>query len=180
MPLLQSMRSQICIGRLGEGVGAINVVDSIGMSQKSPVYPGKHWQVKFTSNSSGIQVPLLQSIMLQIPGTMLGDGVGARIGISQNMPVHPGKHSQVKVSFSSSMHSPLVQLMKSHSEISGVGEGAAAEVKREVEKARLELENSDTGVEKGTIKLSELSTTKIKDDETVSLMLDRDGIPLTD
>ena len=175
VPLLQSMKSQICIGGLGEGVGAI------GTSQKSPVYPGKHWQVKFISNSSSdIQVPLLQSIMSQIPGTILGDGDGTRMGISQNMPVHPGKHSQVKVSFSSSRHSPLVQLMKSHSEISGVGEGAAVEVKREAERERLELDNWGTGVEKGTIKLSELSTTKIKDDETVSLMLDRDGIPLTD
>jgi hypothetical protein len=71
--------------------------------------------------------------------------------------------------------------MKSHKDISGVGEGGI-EVKREVKRVMLELENWATEVEKGTIKLSELSTTKIKEDEIVSLKLDRsrDEIPLTD
>ena len=178
VPLLQSIMSQICIGGLGEGVVVIND-DSIGTSQKSPVYPGKHWQVKFISNSSGTQVPLLQSIISQISGVVLGDGEGARMGISQNIPVHPGKHTQITVSLSNSVHSPLVQLMKSHKEISGVGEGdtKGVEVKREVEKARLELRSWTTDVEKGTIRLSELSIIKIKD-EMVSLMLNRDEMSL--
>ena len=135
--------------------------------------------MKFISNSSGIQVPLLQSIISQIPGVALGDGEGARIGISQNIPVHPRKHTQVTVSLSNSIHSPLVQLMVSHKEISGVGEGdtKGVEVKREVEKATLELGSWTTDVEKGTIRLSELSTIKIKD-EMVSLMLNIDEMSL--
>ena len=78
-----------------------------------------------------MQVPLLQSIKSQISigGLGLGVMVGAGLaddegrGISQNMPVNPGKHSQVIKSPSSSMHIPLVQLMKSHSVMLVVGVG---------------------------------------------------------
>ena len=115
-------------------------------------------------------MPLLQSTISQMPGSILGEGEGTGIDISQNMPVQPGKHSQVMVSFSSSTHSPLVQLIKSHKEISGVGEGdkKGVEVKKGVEKGRLELGSWATDEEKGIIRLSELSTIKINDDTTVS------------
>ena len=86
--------------------------------------------MKFSPNSSATHVPLLQSIKSQISTGGLGVGEIVRIkddeaiGTSQNKPVKPGKHSQITKSPSNSMHTPLVQLKKSHIEIltDGVGE----------------------------------------------------------
>jgi hypothetical protein len=91
------MKSQICIGGLGEGVGVIDVIDSISTSQKSPVYPGKHWHVKLSPKSLATHVPLLQSMKSQICIGGLGEGVGVidvidSISTSQKSPVYPGKH----------------------------------------------------------------------------------------
>lgn len=122
-------------------------------------------------------MPLLQSTISQMPGSTLGVGEDTGIGISQNMPVQPGKHTQVTVSFSSSIHSPLVQLTNSHKEMSGVGEGdtKGSDIEKEV---RLELGSWAMDVKKGMIRLSELSTTKIKDDsmEETPLMTVREGV----
>ena len=70
-----------------------------GTSQNSPVYPAKHWQVKFSPSPSATQVPLLQSIELQISigGLGLGETVGMKVEevvkrISQNSPVYPVVH----------------------------------------------------------------------------------------
>ena len=148
-----------------------------------------------------MQVPLLQSMKSQmlIGGLGLGEKVGIgddeASGISQNMPVNPGKHSQVTKSLSSSMHSPLVQLMKSHSETltDGVGdtrtelEGAAVIGKTVLEgmneegggnedsrriNSVLEIEmvkagelRDGVGVTKGTRRLSELGMTVRNDEE---------------
>ena len=43
------------------------------------------------------------------------------IGMSQKIPVQLGKHSHKTKSPPRSIHSPLVQLTKSHSEILGLG-----------------------------------------------------------
>ena len=48
--------------------------------------------------------------------------VVSSISTSQNIPVNPAKQSHMVVSFPRSMHIPLVQLMKSQSEMGG-GEG---------------------------------------------------------
>lgn len=86
-----------------------------------------------------MQVPLLQSIESQISkgglgvGKIVGTGDDEGSGISQNMPVNPEKHSQITKSLSSSMHSPLVQLIKSHSDTLVVGVG----------EMRIELEGAD-------------------------------------
>jgi hypothetical protein len=66
-------------------------------------------------------------------GEMVGIGDDEGSGISQNIPVNPGKHSQVTKSLSSSMHSPLVHLIKSHSETLAIGVG----------ETRIELEGAD-------------------------------------
>ena len=103
------------------------------MSQSSPVYPASHRQVKFSPKSSAKQVPLLQSTRSQIDrgGLSVGVGVGvtvnakdvvSSISTSQNIPVNPAKQSHMIVSFPRSMHTPLVQLTKSQSEMGG-GEG---------------------------------------------------------
>ena len=64
------------------------------------------------------------------------------IGISQNIPVHPGKHSQVTKLSPRSIHSPLVQFMKSHIEklTTGVGE------------TRMEFRDKDGALGKGVEK----------------------------
>ena len=78
------------------------------------------------------------------------------ISMSQNIPVNPTKQSHMMVSFPRSMHTPLVQLTKSQSEMGGEGVG--------------EMKTELTGmvlvaiVEKGRSKLSELET-KNKMDE---------------
>lgn len=78
------------------------------------------------------------------------------ISMSQNIPVNPTKQSHMMVSFPRSMHMPLVQLMKSQSEMGGEGVG--------------EMKTEFTGmvlvamVEKGRSNLSELET-KNKMDE---------------
>ena len=101
------------------------------MSQSSPVYPASHRQVKFSPKSSAKQVPLLQLTRSQIDRGGLGVGVGvtvnakdvvSSISTSQNIPVNPAKQSHMIVSFPRSMHTPLVQLTKSQSEMGG-GEG---------------------------------------------------------
>ena len=132
-----------------EGTGVTEDDKIKGTSQNSPVNPAKHWQVKFPPNSSAIDlhVPLLQSIISQISmgGLGLGETVRTKddvtvstIGTSQNMPVNPGKHSQVSKSPSSSIHTPLVQLMKSHGLMLGVGVG----------ETRIELEGGAVNVGK--------------------------------
>ena len=96
------------------------------------------------------------------------------IGTSQNMPVNPGEHSQITKSPSSSMHSPLVQLMKSHSVtlIVGVGEtrreleGVAMIGKLELIGTILEGMNEEGGgKEEGRRTNSELETEKVKGEE---------------
>ena len=117
-----------------EGIGVTEDDKITGTSQNSPVNPTKHWQMKFPSGSSAIDihVPLLQSITSQISIRGLGlretvrtkdDVIVSIIGISQNMPVKPGKHSQVTKSPSSSIHTPSVQLIKSHGVMLAVGVG---------------------------------------------------------
>ena len=169
------MKSQA--GGGGEGVGegmrdGEGEVEGKRTSQNSPVQPTKHSQVMFEPVMSAMQVPLLQSIKSH------GDGVGLGVGLivnisndeessseSQNTPVHPGKHSHITVSLPSSVQLPLVQLIKSHKEISTVGDGVA--------------EGDNVGmlggmeVEKGASKLSELETKKNMDED--GDMDDRDG-----
>ena len=128
--------------------------NGIRISQNSPVHPAKHSHVKFNPESIAIQLPLLQSIISHTSIGGLGDGVRVRIiddddtiGTSQNIPVHPRKHSQMAMSSPTSIHSPFVQLMKSHTEILAVGDGVG-----------------NTGVGNGTSTLSELGTrNKIED-----------------
>lgn len=107
---------------------------------------------------------MLQSTKSQIEMGGVGVGVTVRakevdsiiISMSQNIPVNPTKQSHMMVSFPRSMHMPLVQLMKSQSEMGGEGVG--------------EMKTELTGmvfvamVEKGRSKLSELET-KNKMDE---------------
>lgn len=78
------------------------------------------------------------------------------IATSQNIPVNPVKQSHMIVSFPKSMHTPLVQLTKSHSETGGEGVG---ETKTEL--AGMVLVAI---VEKGMSKLSELEMKKKIDD----------------
>ena len=85
--------------------------------------------------------------------------VDSMISTSQNIPVNPTKQSHMTVSFSRSMHTPLVQLMKSQSEIGGEGVG---EMKKELTGMVLVAM-----VEKGRSKLSELEM-KNKIDEVVT------------
>lgn len=133
MSTLSELATRNCIED-EEGIGVTEDDKIKGTSQNSPVNPAKHWQVKIPPNSSAIDahVPLLQSINSQISMGGLGLGETVRmkddvivstIGTSQNKPVNPGKHSQVTKSPSSSIHTPLVQLMKSHSVILAVGVG---------------------------------------------------------
>ena len=84
---------------IGSDIVGVGVVtrDEVVMttSQKSPVYPAKHWQVKSSPKLSATQVPLLQSMRSQIGTGGLGVGmrvnVADSIGKSQNSPVYPGK-----------------------------------------------------------------------------------------
>ena len=105
-----------------------------------------------------MQVPLLQSTESQISkgglglGEMVGMGDNEGSGISQNMPVNPEKHSQVTKSLSSSMHSPLVQLIKSHSDMLAVGVG----------ETRIEVEGADV---MGKLELSWTVLERIKGEE---------------
>ena len=82
------------------------------------------------------------------------------IAISQNIPVNPAKQSHMIISFPRSMHTPLVQLTKSHSETEGEGVG---ETKTELAGMVLIVM-----VEKGMSKLSELEMKK-KIDDVVSI-----------
>ena len=129
--------------------------------------------MKFPPNSSATHVPLLQLIKSQIliGGLGLGEIVRTKddvvsIGTSQNIPVNPGKHSQVTKSLSSSMHSPLVQLMKLHSETLAVGVG---DIRTELEGAAVvgkpELIVTVDWKEEGKSTNSELEIEKMNDDE---------------
>ena len=120
-----------------------------------------------------MQVPLLQSMMSQIStggiglGEIVGTGDDKASGISQNMPVNPRKHSQVTKSLSSSMHSPFVQLMKSHRETLAVGVGETrTELEGTVETCKLELSVTvavlNEGKDEGRRTNSELETEKVK------------------
>ena len=136
--------------------------------------------MKLSPDSSAKHVPLLQSIESQISAGGLGLGEMVRIGddevngISQNMPVNPEKHSQVTKSLSSSMHSPLVQLMKSHSEILAIGvgetmtelEGVAVIGKLELSETTLEgMDEEGGGEDEGRRRNSELEIENVKGEE---------------
>ena len=122
--------------------------------------------MKFSPNSSATHVPLLQSTKSQTEMGEVGVGVTVKakevdsmISTSQNIPVNPTKQSHMTVSFPRSMHTPLVQLTKSQSEIGGEGVG---EMKKELTGMVLVAM-----VEKGRSKLSELEM-KNKIDEVVT------------
>ena len=85
-------------------------------------------------------------------GTGLMKSEDDRIGTSQNMPVQPRKHSQMNISSPRSMHSPLVQLTKSHDEILAVGDGVG----------RMDVEN-------GPSKASVLETKNIIEDVGIGI-----------
>ena len=171
----------------------------VGMSQNSPVNSAKHSQIKSSPIATGIQVPLLQSIMSQMSKGGLGVGVATKIGeddeegrgVSQSIPVHPGKHSQTgnSPSMKIRIHSPLMQLRSHGSNGELVGEtrmevGASDDEAKDEVEAKDELEETnDTkvvarlvvirlGVENGSKSLSELEITNRTDVNWISAVTD--------
>ena len=65
------------------GIKVVNKSVDMGISQKSPIQPGKHWQMKSSPKSvtspksiaRAMQLPLLQSTTSHISIRGLGDGV---------------------------------------------------------------------------------------------------------